>query len=358
MAKHSQSKKCSCTTGQRRLVLISPNLDVEFPEIFLFASQVGWNYYKDLGAMEVPFGKEEPTMSLEGFVNFLRSLFEFSRLTSLRATWLAEAKPIEQQLEKLIHAGLLVDMVSYGSDKLIDILYRRRIETWFQPILKISDDTIWGYECLLRGRTDEGEIIKPVDLIKWADRENLIFMLDRLSRETHIFNAANKIPNIDSKFVLINYLPSSIYRPEFCLRSTSKAASSANVPPENIIFEVVETERIDDIDHLVSILDYYRKSGFKVALDDVGSGFSSLNILADLHPDLIKIDLTLIQRARDSAIHRDVCQALVEIGRQRNVLVLAEGIETEEDKQFVTDIGADLMQGFLVGKPSMEINVQ
>lgn len=246
-------------------------------------------------------------------------------------------------------------MVTQDSASLIDILYKRRIETWFQPIVSLTDTSVWGYECLLRGRTASGEIIPPKDLIEWARRENLVFMLDRLSRETHLKNAGRLIPKLESKYILINYLPSSIYRPEFCLRSTSLAANEAGIKPGNVIFEVVETESIDDMGHLNSVLTHYRKVGFKVALDDLGSGFSSLNILADLNPDIIKIDISLIQRSRESAMHGEICKALVELGHNRDVLVLAEGIETLADQDFAREIGVDLVQGFYLGKPDPEI---
>lgn len=180
-------------------------------------------------------------------------------------------------------------------------------------------------------------------------------MLDRLSRETHLKNAGQRIPDLESTYVLINFLPSSIYRPDFCLRSTSVAASKAGIRPDRVVFEVVETESIDDMDHLNSILTHYRKAGFKVALDDVGSGFSSLGALAELNPDLIKIDKSLIRRAHDSQLHRDVCKALVELGRDRELCVLAEGIETEDDERFAISIGADLLQGFFIGRPSAQV---
>ena len=92
--------------------------------------------------------------------------------------------------------------------------------------------------------------------------------------------------------------------------------------------------------------------GFQVALDDVGSGFSGLNMLGDLDPDLIKIDRQLIENARDSELHQKICSALVDIGRSRDKLVLAEGIETQQDHDFATRIGANLVQGFFYGKPS------
>lgn len=345
---------CECTSGRRRLVVLAKNMTIDYPELLLFARRVGWSFDEELDALEVPIGEEKPTTSLSEFVNFLRGVLDHSRLSALRATWIERGKDIRSQLAHLIHATSLIDMAPHDSGPLLDILYRSRIETWFQPIRRADDETVWGYECLLRGRTEEGELVAPLDLIGWARRENLVFMLDRLSRETHLRNAGRLIPNLASAHILINYLPSSIYRPEFCLRSTSAAAKAAGISPENIIFEVVETESITDMEHLNGVLNHYRRSGYKIALDDVGSGFSSLVVLGDLDPDIVKIDIRLVQGARQSAMHADICRSLVKLGHGRDRLVLAEGIETEADKQFATDIGVDLLQGYFLGRPTPE----
>lgn len=203
----------------------------------------------------------------------------------------------------------------------------------------------------MRGRTEEGEVVGALDLINWAQQENLTFMLDRICRETHLENAG-KIEAGRRCHFLINFLPTAIYQPEFCLQSSMAAARRSGILPEQIIFEVVETERIKDRRHLQKILEYYRKYGFRVALDDVGAGYAGLSLLADLHPDLIKIDRELISRAAGSRLHRNICAALVKFGKDNNQLVLAEGIETEVEKEMVDELGVDLYQGYLFGRPS------
>ena len=345
---------CECRSGKRTIAVLARNIAIEFPELIMFGNQVGWRFHQDLDLIEVPIGSVKPTTSLFEFINFLRGVLDTTRLKKLRAVWLEHGKPVHEQMSKVIHADSLIEMAPNDSGPLLDILLKSRIETWFQPIYKSDSSVLWGYECLLRGRTEQGELVPPLELIEWAKRENLIFMLDRMSRECHLKNAGEKIKDMKSLHILINFLPSSIYRPEFCLRSTGAAAESAGIPANQIIFEVVETESISDINHLNSVLSHYRRSGYKVALDDIGSGYSSLSILGDLDPDLIKIDMSLIQKARKSAMHADICMSLVELGHNRDKLVVAEGIEIEEDKQFAISIGVDLLQGYLLGKPNQE----
>lgn len=353
MSVANQTNKCNCTSGLRTLAVLTQNLSQSCPELLTFARHTDWQWHPELESLELTLGAEDPpTRSLTELINFFRGILDEARLKSLRGTWLKTGQPIQEQLVSLIHAGPLMEMAPHDSSRLLDILYRKRIETWFQPIYRIEGGDPWGYECLLRGRSQEDEIISPLELFQWARQENLIFMLDRMCRETHLFNAGERLPNLETTQVLINFTPTSIYRPEFCLRSTCAAAEKAGLRPGQVIFEVIETEVISDIDHLKLILSSYRQLGFQVALDDVGSAFSGLSLLGGLDPDLIKIDRELIEKSRDSELHRKICSALVDIGCSRGKQVLAEGIETQEDHDFAVSMGANLVQGYFYGKPS------
>jgi EAL domain-containing protein (putative c-di-GMP-specific phosphodiesterase class I) len=345
---------CDCITGIRTLVVLVQNLSQSFPELVTFARHANWQFHPELEALELPIGTAEPpTNSLAELINFFRGLLDESRLNALRGVWIKSGKPIQDQLVTLIHAGPLVDMAPHDSTQLLDILYNKRIETWFQPVYRIDGGHPWGYECLLRGRSQASEIISPIELFQWARQENLIFMLDRMCREAHLLNAGQRLPRLETTQILINFTPTSIYRPEFCLRSTCAAAERAGLRPRQVVFEVIETEAISDIDHLKLILSSYRQLGFQVALDDIGSAFSGLNLLGELDPDLIKIDRQLIEKARNSELHQKICSALVDIGRSRGRQVLAEGIETEADHEFAVKVGVDLVQGYFYGKPSL-----
>jgi len=353
-----QKDGCDCTTGTRTLVVLSQNLSQSFPELMTFARHMDWRFHPELEALELTIGtKEPPTSSLAELINFFRGILDQSRLHALRGSWIKTGQAIQDQLTTLIYAGSLIEMAPHDSSRLLDILYRKRIETWFQPIYRIERWHLWGYECLLRGRSEEDEIISPLELIQWAKQENLIFMLDRMCRETHLLNAGARLPHLETTQVLINFMPTSIYRPEFCLRSTCAAAERAGLRPGQVIFEVIETEAISDLDHLKLILSSYRQLGFQVALDDVGSAFSGLNVLGGLDPDLIKIDRQLIEKARNSDLHQKICSALVDIGRSRGKQVLAEGIEIQEDHDFALSMGVDLVQGYFYGKPSLDPKV-
>ncbi len=345
------SMHCSCHTDARTLVLVARNFAANYPELQLFATNMNWRFHAELDAMEIPVGRHEQFNSVNDVANFLRGILDNERLEALRAAWLAPGQPLGSQMMLLVHAELLTAIATINSSPLLDILNNRRIETWFQPIFERRTMQLWGYECLMRGRDNDGNLVSAPDLIRWARQENLAFMLDRICRETHLTNAGDIGADEDCHF-LINFLPTAIYNPEFCLKTSMAAAERSRIAPERVIFEVIETERITDREHLRGILQYYRERGFRVALDDVGAGYAGLALLADLHPDLIKIDRELISRAAGSQLHRDICESLVRIGKNNHQLVLAEGVETHEERLMMEGFGVDLFQGYLFGRPS------
>lgn len=250
-----------------------------------------------------------------------------------------EAKSIQKYQELL------------GSMELSTLIQKGALTTHFQPIITLSTNKIYGYESLARGVEDDGALIYPDKLFKWAREGDMIFYLDRACREMSLKTAAVK--NITSK-VFINFIPTAIYDPAFCLASTVKWAKQLDFDPKNIIFEVVESDHVTDVEHLTKILEYYKSQGFKVALDDVGSGYSSLNLLAKLKPDIVKIDREIMDRIDTNPINQSIFKAIVSIAKENDILVLAEGVERAEEVAFAAANGADLAQGYYFGKPSIE----
>lgn len=237
------------------------------------------------------------------------------------------------------------------SDFLIDILDRGALTSHFQPVIDIRQKNLFGYECLARGVGKDGSLVSPGRLFEAARRCGLTFNLDRQARESALKTGAVK--NI-KEHLLINFLPTTIYNPETCLQDTFKWAKSLEYDYSKIIFEVVETEKVEDFDHLAHILSYYREQGVKTALDDVGSGFSNLNALIKLKPDIIKIDREIVDHIHEDKLKQSIFEALVRISKENHITVLAEGVEKEEEFHFVRQNGADLVQGFLFGKPNVE----
>jgi len=218
----------------------------------------------------------------------------------------------------------------------------------YQPIVTLTGRRQVGVEALLRATTPDGQPVTPDVLFSAADAAGWTHLIDRVGRTTALRDAAGWHP--PDQLLFINFIPTSIYRPETCLRTTEQAAREANIGLDRLVFEVTEGHKVRDLDHLEAVFDYYRSHDCKVALDDLGAGYSSLNMLVRLRPDIVKIDKDLVQALPDPT-SRAVVAAIVDITHSYGGQVLAECVETEQQAAAATDLGVDLGQGWLFGHP-------
>jgi EAL domain-containing protein (putative c-di-GMP-specific phosphodiesterase class I) len=139
-----------------------------------------------------------------------------------------------------------------------------------------------------------------------------------------------------------------------CIRTTLETARRVGFPTENIIFEFTENQQIKEPDRVLEIIQAYRKMGFKTAIDDFGAGYAGLNLLAVFQPDLIKLDMQLVRGIDSDPIKRSIVAGIVVVCRDLGIRMIAEGIETAEELACLRDLGIDLLQGFLLARPSFE----
>jgi EAL domain-containing protein (putative c-di-GMP-specific phosphodiesterase class I) len=213
----------------------------------------------------------------------------------------------------------------------------------FQPIVDVVGKRLYACEALVRG---------PVGESAWSVLSQVTpgnrYAFDQACRTTAIARAAQL--GLDA-YLSINFLPSAVYRPEACIRSTLAAAQEHRFPLDRLIFETVESESVDKHSHLVDIFKAYREYGFQTAIDDFGAGHSGLTLLADFQPDLVKLDIALVRNVDTDRVRQRICIGVVTICRELGVRVLAEGIETPGERDFFLAHGVTLMQGYLFAKP-------
>jgi EAL domain-containing protein (putative c-di-GMP-specific phosphodiesterase class I) len=216
----------------------------------------------------------------------------------------------------------------------------------FQPIINCQTKKTFGYEALVRGLNNESaySIISKLN-----DGNRYIF--DQQCRIKAIA-LASKL-NLDS-MLSINFLPNAIYKPERCIRTTLDAAKKYAFPVERIMFEFTEGEKIEDVEHIKSILKYYRGRGFITAIDDFGSGFSGLGLLADFQIDIVKIDMNLIRNVDEDKNRQFIVKNCLTLFNELNITSLAEGVETEQEMRWLREAGVELMQGYFFAKPGFE----
>jgi len=234
---------------------------------------------------------------------------------------------------------------------LIYILNNKTLQTYFQPIIDVKKNEIYAYECLSRGIKQNGSVMSSQHIFRKASRLNdLLYYLDREARESALTNAfANQIK---SK-LFINFIPTSIYKPETSLRDTFIWTEKLGIDPHNIVFEIIETEDIVDKEQLKSFLDTYRKYGFEIAIDDIGNGYSSLSLLSHIRPEYIKVNMELIRDIDKNPFNQSIFVALSYISKENGIKLLAEGVETKEELDFCISKDVDLIQGFYFSKPTL-----
>jgi EAL domain-containing protein (putative c-di-GMP-specific phosphodiesterase class I) len=237
--------------------------------------------------------------------------------------------------------------IRFANDSLISIISNHDFTSHMQPIVNF-DEEIVGFELLLRP-LPQGSAFQPYELFEIARQTGFHSFLDRAARISAIETSARLLPKGIKRFV--NFLPSSIYNPSFCLTHTFEAIARLDEDPEDFVFEVVETERINDMGHLQAIFAEYRKQGMRVALDDVGAGYSTVEVMSSLKPDYVKIDRALITYCDQDAVKQKVLKDILNRATAFGAKVLAEGIERREEFLYCRDIGVQLGQGYLFGKP-------
>jgi len=305
---------------------------------------------EDLGALELALGQGEPARLAEE----LRCLLSGVELDQTRALYRSgEGDPEPSDFG---HVRPLAQWVAEaGSGWLLDMLAEQRLTTHFQPIVEAGDPTrVFAYEGLLRGIHRDGSLVGGGPLFGWGADAGVLFQLDQQARRSAVMAFGPRGAGGSSK-LFVNFAPTSIYDPQYCLRTTLRAVEEVGLPPERVVFEVTESENAGSVDNLTDILDFYRDSGFGVALDDLGAGYASLNLLHALQPDYVKLDMDLIRGVDSDPRKAALAGKLLEAAATLGIRSVAEGVETRSEWDWVRSSGADLVQGFLIAHPAPDL---
>jgi EAL domain-containing protein (putative c-di-GMP-specific phosphodiesterase class I) len=237
------------------------------------------------------------------------------------------------------------------SNWLVDLLRRGRIQPFYQPIVHARDPVrIFGHESLVRGRGEDGEMHGGGAIMTAAAESGLLTYVDCLARSRAIEGYIHDTEGPGQLFV--NFSPAALADdPRRCLDSAHRAVTEAGIPPEGVVFEVVEADHVRDEEDLARLLRGYRDLGFRVALDDLGAGYGSLSRLETLHPDYVKLDRSLVQGVHRDGLKGSIASKMLEAAREHGIRTIAEGVEEPGELAWARDHGADYVQGFLVGYP-------
>jgi EAL domain-containing protein (putative c-di-GMP-specific phosphodiesterase class I) len=248
-----------------------------------------------------------------------------------------------------VHSFTQFSLVSQSS-WLHDLLDQGRFTAVFQPIVHAGDTgRVFGREALLRGLGRNAVVIYPSYILDVARSCGMLSQVDRAARSAAI---AALTGGPWAERVFINLSPGAIHDPAEAVDTTVRLIDEARIPHERIVFEVTEADRTIDLDMLQRILEAYRAAGFGVALDDVGAGYSSLNLLHQLRPDYIKLDMELIRGVHADGYKALIAQKIIEIASSLGIQTIAEGVESPEELDWVQSHGAEFVQGYLISRPT------
>ncbi|MBB5696654.1 EAL domain-containing protein (putative c-di-GMP-specific phosphodiesterase class I) [Roseomonas pecuniae] len=149
-------------------------------------------------------------------------------------------------------------------------------------------------------------------------------------------------------------MPNAVYEPEACIPASLLAAKRSGFDSRRLMFEFTENEPMRDIAHVRRITAFYRSRGFTVAIDDFGAGYSGLGLLADLQPDIVKIDMALIRGIDGCRARQEIVAGIVRMINALGTTCIAEGVETAAELRTLRAIGIVLCQGYLLARPAFE----
>ncbi|QYR21611.1 EAL domain-containing protein [Paenibacillus sp. sptzw28] len=228
---------------------------------------------------------------------------------------------------------------------------------YYQPVLALDTRRIMGYEALGRIRTSQGvRSLGPFFEDKTVSKLEQL-RVDRLLREQALAKFAKEGPDFGQPLLFLNLKPSWIFQTyeETGELPTLRLMEKYGIDPRRIVIEITEESFLQSMEQLRTVVDVYRKQGCLIAIDDVGSGFSNMDRIAHIQPQILKIDIHMLQKSEMHSGYYGVLRSFSTLADQIGASLLVEGVETEQDLQRAIEIGARYVQGYLFAPAEAEL---
>jgi EAL domain-containing protein (putative c-di-GMP-specific phosphodiesterase class I) len=258
----------------------------------------------------------------------------------------------EAQIRKLIETTLASARFERDrrrrdrADMLDRILLEETVTTVFEPIVKLANREPIGFEALSRGPVGSG-METPAALFGIAEQSDREYELDSLCRRRALANARGIQPH---QLLFLNILPTCIQDPDFQAVRVRETLATLGLGPRNLVLEVSERQAISNFPIFREATDHFSRLGFRIALDDTGAGFSSLEAALELSPDFLKIDMSLVRGIEESPVKQELLRGLGAVAAKMGSTLIAEGIETEHELEVIRGLGIECGQGFHLGR--------
>ena len=240
------------------------------------------------------------------------------------------------------------------SEEFKGLIQKQKITTVFQPILSLKENETLGFEIL--NRPEPTPFFPTADkFYDYVGQSETVFMVEAFLRDLSLERYSEQVKHTqkhDEKLVFINIQPQVLADSAYRSGKTLELLSKYNLSPSQIVLELTEKEAVIDYSRFEKIIDNYRQQGFRVAVDDAGTGYNSLKTLVYLKPEFIKIDKSLIRNIHNNPAQQHLVELLLEFAIQSKTDVIAEGIETLSELMFLQELGVSYGQGYALGKPN------
>ncbi|ELW9440523.1 EAL domain-containing protein [Pluralibacter gergoviae] len=230
-------------------------------------------------------------------------------------------------------------------------LEREQFELWYQPVYRAGSAEISGFEALLRWRHPTRGLLLPELFLETLESTGLIipvgsWIIDRACMQLRQWQAEG----YDSWSLSIN-LSATQFEQHDIYAIVSGALSHYAVAPSRLIIELTESTALRDIAHSINVMNAFNQLGVRISIDDFGTGFSNMLSLRNLPARELKIDKSFVRDLRESGKNVKIVSTIIDIAQSMNMRVVAEGVETEEQRQLMTQLGCGYLQGFLFAEP-------
>ena len=235
------------------------------------------------------------------------------------------------------------------ADRFHEALGNGGIRAWFQPVFRSLTQQIMGAEALARWFDPDGNMLSPADFIPQLEQGGLIFELDmEILRQACALYDELRARGTPLSRVSVNLSRLDFAR-EDLFEQVCSVLHAYSVPREAVSLEITESVMLEDTDAFEKVFNRFSDAGFSVWLDDFGSGYSSLNVLQNYPFDVIKFDMLFLRKM--SAKGKNMLASLISMAKTLGIHTLTEGVETNEQREFLLDIGCEAQQGFYYARP-------
>lgn len=287
----------------------------------------------------------------------LNTVQTMARAYGLRVLGSVEKPLNRDKLEAVLnriddHAGEDPDdaMLEFTVADLLDALDSGKIVAWFQPQVDIASGKVIGAEALARWERPDGSVVRPCQFVPILEREGLaVALTDRMLEEACRWKQVCDQGGTRIK-MSVNVSAVALADPSAADRYQA-IVEGHDIKPEDMILEITESSVMSDAARGLGLLARLRLKGFGLSIDDFGTGYSSLAQLSQIPFTELKIDQGFVYGARTQPRQRAVVEASLDLGRKLGLTTVAEGVENIEDWQMLAELGCDIAQGYLIGRP-------